>query len=249
MVLKSRKTSETKISEQVKESVQEQVKEPVQESIQEPVQEQVKVPEVKKSSSPLSTLSMNNKDIASPLDAMFEAMGVVKFGTFPVIKASNGRLKDGSNNDFGTFVNFRPVSWRYRYCITTGESSAAGKKYFRVSDDNISLNDGSGVTVEDYLAELREAGYQNASVKAYIDVVCLFLGSEKPVDSFNEGDMAIIALSPQSVLRWDNLRLSSPIKIAAGIVKPEDYLNLRASAKPEAFKNNEFTVIEFSVNK
>jgi len=198
-----------------------------------------------KSNAPPTQLTFGGKTIESPLDNLFEAMGKVKFGTFPILKASNGRIVDNSKRVVGNWCTFRPVSYNFKYCITTGDNTPKGKKYFKVSEDGEYLNDGSGILVSEYINELQDKGFPKACVKTYVDLIGLLTDSE---DDYPEiGNLVQFNLSPQSVLKWDALRLQAPMRIGMGMNKPEDYLAIKATVSIESFNSNEFSIFNFSV--
>jgi hypothetical protein len=137
---------------------------------------------------------------------------VLDFGVLPKLKASNGNIIDGDGKLLGGSAVVEIESWNKQYVVGPNANEAPNElaKYTHCRDG---FEDGSG-TLEDYVAELKAAGWQNAGVKEYFEVIGTLVSSEKPSDL--AGELVMLQLSPTSVKEFEGYRLKTSFSIARG---------------------------------
>lgn len=183
-----------------------------------------------------------------------EGMG---FGVFPRITVTRGGFMVDKKESIGDRIRIEVVSWNDLWMVVTGEqSNAETNKLVKSSYDGKVLNDGSFVTVESYLAQLKAQGYDKAVTKKYAEIYGRLVAFEKldgrtlkvvdvPED---EREIYQISLSPTSVGQWGRYQLEASLRKAQGyaddhvvtLIKqdrtsgPNDYANIIFSPKWEA---------------
>lgn len=158
---------------------------------------------------------------------------VVEFGTLPRLLASNGCIMDGEDNSLGTWITGQVLSWNKRWTITPG-SNDAPDNLVAFSMDNEVLDDGSGVTVAQYLAELKK-DWPNAASKEYLDVIFNLQEAEK--ESGHVGGMVQLQMSPTSRKDFDAFRLQVSFKVANGLVEIDQTNHIKFGIRVVTNKN------------
>jgi len=143
------------------------------------VVEEAQVPVVKQQASPPARTVSAKQLMKEMLYSDLEDGFIAEFGTLPRIIASNGNFLDGDNKPLGTFITGQVLSWNKRYTITPADNKAPDT-LVRFSMDNKVLDDGSGVTVAEYIQELKNNNYPDACSKEYYDVIFNLMSSEQP---------------------------------------------------------------------
>ena len=178
------------------------------------------------------------------LDDMSNVIPVeaVTFGTLPMIKASQGALKC-EKVSLGKQIEFSIVSYHNQFAITPNENNA-DTSYCKFSYDGEELNDGSGTTVKEHIAYLKEEGFPKAAAKRYIEVVGILEDADEESDEI--GNMVMLSLSPMSVKQFDRYKLQTTVKVKQGKVEEDSVGNVLITAKPQSFGSNDFTIMTFS---
>ena len=166
----------------------------------------------------------------------------VEFGTLPRLNASQGALVC-EGESLGKTAVITMLSFNDSFAITPNENNA-DSSYCKFSYDNHVLNDGSGKTVADHLAYLRDEGFENAASKRYVEVVCMLDDADEDHDEI--GNMVQVSLSPQSVKQFERYQLGCTVRLKQGKVSPEELGQVRLTAKTKTFGKNTFTLISFS---
>lgn len=187
--------------------------------------------------------------VAKPLKATaafgdFEdALPEVEFGTFPRITADLGGFEK-DKDVIGETIKVEMMSWNHRYVVTPGSDNKEASELVRYSNDGVMLADGSGVAVADYLNTLKTVhGYEDASVKTYIDLTGLLVeagGKEIPED---EQEVVQVQLSPQSVKQFNGYRITKGVMEARKGVTTGNLLTLKRERNE--YNGKKFAYISF----
>jgi hypothetical protein len=94
-----------------------------------------------------------------------ESMGV---GAMPRVTVDLGGFQL-DKEDLGPRIKLDLMSWNYRYMCVTGAPGEEARKMIRVSYDGVTCS-GTGESVQDVMASFRDAGYDGAGIKCYIDL-------------------------------------------------------------------------------
>lgn len=144
-----------------------------------------------------------------------ETMGI---GAFPRITVDQGGFSENKTKFLGSGIKIEVLSWNYVTLITTGEKDdKEADKLIRSSYDHVNIP-GEGKTVDAYMAELREQGYDKTASKKYVEIYANLLWSEKGGAVAPEDvKMVQLSVSPQSVKQWQRHLLESKMRAARGL--------------------------------
>lgn len=165
----------------------------------------------------------------------------VEFGVLPRLKASNGNLIDGDDNLLGDAIDLQVVSWNRNF-VAGPCSNNAPTDLVKYSLDRDAFADGSG-TLDDHINELKDAGYPDACIKEYYEVVAELVKAAKPTELI--GELVQLQLSPTSVKEFEKYRLQTSFKIARGRLSEEQGSFVKASAVVVSAKGNTWTKMTF----
>ena len=164
------------------------------------------------------------------------------FGTLSRLKAGQGDIVDQDDNSLGKFVDVEVYSFNSRFTISPNDDDAEAD-VVRYSLDGVVLDDGSGVTVKDYLAELKQ-DWPDANVKEYFEVVGPLLGSDEESPDL---DMVVqLQLSPTSRKSFENHRTQMTFKIARGKATADDSRFVRFTATAKSSRGKKWTMLAAS---
>lgn len=139
------------------------------------------------------------------------ALPEVEFGTFPRITVDLGGF-EMEKEVLGETIKLEMMSWAHRYVVTPGSDDKEANERVKYSNDGVTLSDGSGVTVLDYLNTLKNVhGYDNASKKAYIDLTGLLVTKGDKAVPEDEQVIVQVQLSPQSVKQFNGYRITKGV--------------------------------------
>ena len=153
---------------------------------------------------------------------------VAPFGTLHRLKADNGNVVDDKARSLGEFVDVQLVSWNLIYVVGPCDNNAP-TELVRYSYDNQTFDDGTGETVADYIASLKEGGWPLAASKKYGEVVALLTQAAKPSDLI--GELVQLQLSPTSLTAFEGYNLQVSFKIRQGLVPGEAANLIRFAAE------------------
>lgn len=150
-----------------------------------------------------------------------EALETLNNGVFPRITIGLDGIS-ADDHELGKKVKLEVLSWNALTMVSANENEdAEANKLVRSSYDGVNLRGGEGLVV-DYVAKLKEQGYEKASAKQYIEVWAHLLWSE------NDGAVAPddlrmyqVSLSPTSAGRFQGYMLESGIRKMRGIPDSE----------------------------
>lgn len=203
-----------------------------------------------------------SSDIAVPSGAaafckdpeILDAVSDAEYGMFPSITGSNGTHQvSGKEEELGKSIKFQPILAKNVWKITPGSNDEEAKDYFCVSEDGEFVNDGR--SVEEALQDAKEAGYDKAALKKYIDVIAHVVDCEN--DDFI-GETVTLQLAPSSQFTWKPLAGQMKMKAALGKLRAEpfagdpskgDVVVITSTAKAASWKGNNFTKFVFSLDK
>ena len=190
-------------------------------------------------------------------DALVDVIPPVDFGILTRLKASNGSILTGDNDDLGKTIEIELYSVSHKYVTSPQGNNKAARALckFSADPDNIPgywddeeeewVNDGVTVTaVRDYITWLKkEHGYTKAGTKHYLELLCMLRDADEDNDAI--GQMVQISLSPQSVKQFTGFGLHTTLKVNAGQLNPDDAKVFKLTAKMQSFDSNDFTIFTF----
>lgn len=179
--------------------------------------------------------------------ADFDVLGLLKdrlppvdFGEGVRLVGSNGQLMDGDKKLLGESITLTMLSWNERWVVSPGENGAEAKEHARYSMDGVTTT--KGEDVNEYLRELKELGYNKASVKVYVDLFGILEESGKPSD--HQGSSIVVSLSPDSVKALSGFRRDLVVKGMMGRIEPIDVstgVRLKVSTEVKSGNGNTWT--------
>jgi hypothetical protein len=182
--------------------------------------------------------------------ALLEVCSDAPWGTFLSVTSNNGTHQAGEE-DLGKTIKFQAIVSKEIMKVIPGSQDEEAKEYFQVSDDGEFVRDGR--TLDEALADAKEAGYDRAAIKTYIDVVALV------VESINEefvGEIITLQLAPSSIFSWRPLEGKCKAKAALGMLKAQPVLDnpdlgsavvFTSVATPAKFSGKSYTKFVFSI--
>ncbi|WP_454735433.1 hypothetical protein [Cupriavidus necator] len=162
----------------------------------------------------------------------------VDWDTLERLVAGTGTIDNGDGKSVGTWIKMTLMSFQDTYEVVPGDQSDEAKKLVRYSEDGVNLRE-SGTTVNQYLDELREQGYDKAALKHKNILVGILDETEKPSDLV--GEVIQISLSPQSRKTFERYRLTRTAKVNMGRATAEGSEVIKITAEGKQFGKNKFT--------
>lgn len=162
----------------------------------------------------------------------------VDWDTLERLVAGTGTIDNGDGKSVGTWIKMTLMSFQDTYEVVPGDQSDEAKKLVRYSEDGVNLRE-SGTTVNQYLDELREQGYDKAALKHKNILVGILDETEKPSDLV--GEVVQISLSPQSRKTFERYRLTRTAKVNMGRATAEGSEVIKITAEGKQFGKNKFT--------
>lgn len=187
--------------------------------------------------------------VAKPLKATaaygdFEdALPGVDFGTFPRITTDLGGF-EMDKEVIGETIKLELMSWSHRYVVTPGVDDKEANELVRYSNDGEYLSDGSGTTVQEYLAKLQDVmGYDKASVKTYIDLTGILLAKGAEEIPAESQSIVQVQLSPQSVKQFNGYRITKGVMEARSGIATGNVLTMKRERNE--YNGKKFAYISF----
>lgn len=200
-------------------------------------------------STAIAQASASSPAVSKPLKATAafgeyeNALPEVDFGTFPRITVDLGGF-EMDKAVLGECVKLELMSWAHRYVVTPGVDDKEANALVKYSNDDVFLSDGSGITVVDYLTQMKEVhGYDKASKKTYIDLTGLLVA--KGGKDIPEDDQVIVQvqLSPQSVKQFNGYRITKGVLEARKGTQTGNVITLTQTRGE--FGTNKFAFVSF----
>lgn len=183
-------------------------------------------------------LAAPSQRLAAPVLTDLKDAVRVDWDTLERLVAGTGSIDDGDGNSVGTWVKLTLMSFQDTWEVVPGSQEEKAKKLVRYSEDGVHLRE-SGTTVAQYLDELREMGYEGASLKHKNILVGILDEAEK--DTSLLGEVIQISLSPQSRKTFERYRLSRTAKVNMGKASADGSECIKITAEPKKFGANKFT--------
>lgn len=156
---------------------------------------------------PLNAVGSPLSKVSNPFEKhewVFDVDSVRAFGpsAFPKVIADLGGLSIAGGDEIGKTLKVQVVSINPRWALTPNDQGDEASSLVRYSYDRETVEN-SELSVDDYLAYLKEEGYTKASIKDYADLwVEVVETHSDDVRGIAEGDIVHIQLSPQSLGQW-----------------------------------------------
>lgn len=165
----------------------------------------------------------------------------------PRVTAEQGSLYKDRKDKLGDQVRIEVLSWNKRWAVSPGSDNAEAKELFRVSYDNEFI-DGEDVRVEDYLASLKDMGYDKAKVHEYGDLFGYLVWTSSKGDiPVDEREMVLVQMAPTSLGAFTAFCVSRGILESKGLVQAAELIEIEAQAKES--KGNKYTNMAFKAVK
>ncbi len=185
----------------------------------------------------------------SPL--ILEAVAGATYGTFPSVTANSGTHMCGEV-DLGKELKFQAILAKDIKKVIPGSQDDEADQFFKVSDDGEFTNDGQ--PLEEALQDAKDAGYDKASIKNYIDVICNI--TECDNKDF-VGETVTLQLAPSSQFTWRPLAGKCKMRAALGKLKAPPFAGdpdlgnvivITSTATPAKHGGNSWTKFEFTLD-
>ena len=171
------------------------------------------------------------------------ALPDVDFGMFDRITVDLGGFQM-DKEVLGDSIKLELMSWAHRYVVTPGADDKEASALVKYSNDGVTLSDGSGTSVVDYLKTLRDVhGHDNASVKNYVDLTGLLVAKGDKDIPEDEQVIVQVQLSPQSVKQFNGYRITKGVMEARKGTQTGNILTL--TKERGEFGTNKFAFIKF----
>ena len=184
------------------------------------------------------------------LDDCKNATEPYDFGALPRITAEQGTLLCDKEN-LGNQIEITVLSYNDAFTIAPNDNDAPGE-LCRYSYDGVTLNDGSGMTVNDWIAELKSSnyndgkGYKKAGATHRYELIALLNDAIEDHDEI--GSVVQLSLSNQSAKQFDRYKLNAAMKIRQGKFTEEGAQQVTVTAKTKTFAFT-FTMMRFAATE
>jgi hypothetical protein len=160
-----------------------------------------------------------------------------------LVATNGGVFTADSNKEVGRVITIEVFSINKRFTvgISDDQNNAESKELLRYSYDGVTLENDNR-TVDEYVAHLKEVGYESAHVTEYTDLLGLILEADgKPYEGES---MVVVQLAPSSARNFMVARTQQSLRESKGLVKPSSLLEIRATPRAtKAGKNyTNFTI-------
>ena len=187
------------------------------------------------------TLPASHEKMVLALDCCKNATEPYDFGALPRITSEQGALLCDKEN-LGNQIEITVLSYNDAFTVAPNDKDAPGE-LCRYSYDGVTLNDGSGISVDEHVAELRGLGYKKAGATHRYEIIALL---DDAVEDHDEiGSVVQLSLSNQSAKQFDRYKLNSAVRIRKGELTEEDAAKVTVTAKTKTFAFT-FTMMRFS---
>lgn len=163
-------------------------------------------------------------------------------GTFPKVTANNAGTLEIDREDLDKSIEVRILSVNPRFALVPGVDGDEASKLVRYSYDNQTVEN-EDMSVTEYIAYLKELGYEKAEVKTYADLWVNIIDS----DVVDESEIVQVQLSPQSVGQWNALRTKMNFAQRRGAVFNFDDFRVRITGERKKAGNNTWGIMKFDV--
>ena len=167
------------------------------------------------------------------------------YGDFAQIIATQGAFKDSNANVvLGDEIVFKAIQAKSKMVCAPGSNDDEAKEYFAaVHEGELSFD---GRTIEACLEDAKAAGYENASIKKYIDLYVLIESNNGKTDY--SGEFVCFQLSPMSVIAWNKFSKKLQMRLAFGQLDLTEPASIKAIATAATTKNKkEYTCYSFEL--
>ncbi len=165
------------------------------------------------------------------------------------IVGSNGALVLNKTVKLGEFADIQVLSTSFRWMVgpKTEKPSTESNKLFRASYDGKTIpgfKDEAEMSIEEWIAEINEAGYEETQKTKYLDVFCTIFNTEKKGLGIKDDDVFQIQVSTTAIQTFDAFTMTTPLKVSRGSMILTHQNCMRVTAKAITGDFN-YTVFEF----
>lgn len=182
-------------------------------------------------------LTISKDNVLRKLEGVIDidTLESLQVGVFPRITIGLDGFSIDKDKDLGKKIQFEALSWNKVTLVTAGEQdNPEADKLLRSSYDHTNIRS-EGCTVNEYIQQLKDKGYKNASAKLYIEIYGQLLWSEaKGAVDAEDQKIHQLSCSPTTAARFQAFLLESSVRKARGI---EDSATFFVS-QDKVLKNN-----------
>ena len=148
----------------------------------------------------------------------------------------------------GTWIDVQVLSHSSRWMISPGSDDDDASSLVRASYDGETIlhnGEDNGKAIDEYLKELKEAGYDKAVVKEYADIFCLLIGAENTDNGtlLAQEGMLNISLSPMSKGKFNAYAKQLKLTVMRGAIAAEKAQIVRFKTSLKSANNRDFTLL------
>lgn len=168
----------------------------------------------------------------------------VDYNTLDALMASNGNfLMKEDAQELGNTITLQLMSYQQSFVVSPAVDTDAAKKLVKYSDDGVYTKD--GLNINDYLQELKGAGYSNAYKSERVVLVGALIDPGK-LPAMRDR-LVQLDLAPTSKTLYDRYTIQAAFDIGRGKTTLEESRNLRLTAKVTKNANNKiYTLVQFA---
>jgi hypothetical protein len=148
--------------------------------------------------------------------------------------------KENSNKSLGQVVEIEMLSWQDSYQISPGTQDSDATEHVRYSDDGVTTN--KGENCQEYLAALKEAGYEDAKMTKRVVIGGVLTVCNDPA---MVGKMVQTDLSQTSKSQFDRHRMQVAMDISKGLRDENSSRFLKMTATPQSKGTTNWTIAVF----
>lgn len=198
---------------------------------------------VAKTSTAVALPTLGKMSIVGMMRDSFKNQGLdVDSSTFPILKLTNGNFMQDTNV-LGEEIEIQLANFQEYVVVTPGDDKQ--QKLCRYSWDCQNVSDDQ--SIEEYIAELKEKGFDKAGKKVYLLLHGVLLHSTKPCPDLQD-NLVGLQLAPTSYTNWKQYLINRNMKVSSGKINEDDQveaLRIKVKAKVTKQGTNTFTLATF----
>ena len=200
-----------------------------------------------------SEVVIHTTDMPS-IESLKDSLDARDFGNlFPRIVGSNSMLickKGTEQKSLGTFIDVQVISTSARWMVTPKSEPGDKKaqKLCRASYDGKVIPGWDGepdMPIEEWIQEIKNAGYPPNNVSKYTDIFCSIFNAEKEAKYAEEVGIVQVSVSPTAVKTLRAFTIQTPLMIARGQMLKTHQNCMRITSLGITGDTN-YTVLEFT---
>lgn len=157
-----------------------------------------------------------------------ELVAEAQYGDFPSIIAAQGSFQTAQDKlDVGNIIEFKAIQAKSKLVCSPNSNDDEAKEYFAAAYVGETTLDGR--TIEECVQDAKNAGYDKADVKEYVDLFAYVEANSSDKNDIS-GEFVILQLSPMSVIQWSKFSKKLRMQAAFGQLQVTEPPTIRATA-------------------